>query len=1024
MSFFITARLAGQNHRGAFIENVMEQLSALLGEPLPALLTDATREAHLFGMLEDAAALCLARGERLTLLVDGLDEDRGVAAGPDDYSIAGMLPAPVPAGLNVVVASRSNPPLPFDVPDDHPLRDPVSVRGLSVVPAASAIRADMVRDLRSLLGAQPDLVGFTLAAGGGLTAADLAELTGKTLREVADRLASAVCRSFTARPGRWYGDDTYILGHEELLTMAADHLGDAMVPYRELVHEWVDSYRTRGWPRETPEYALHGYFRMLVATAATPRMVAIATDRGRIDLLQDVSGADSAALDQLTAVEDFVLRQRHPDLAAMARLTLERERLVDRNATIPVRLPAVWVALGRPDRAEALAESITFTADRIEAMALVVTALATHDEDAAHAVLARAENLAKQLHEPVDQRRARCAIATAVATTGDLDKAIDLLCSRPEGLADAAGEIGGLIETQCGARHSDVVINSIGDPATRLRMILAVATATANAERARRCLDDAVRLVSGIPRWQQQDVVRHIARAATHLMAHAAADALVHSLVHLGVGAENVIGARAEVAARCGDLRGALVLASTLLPTDRRVLLTHLLGVAPWSADEADLLRDRLRAVGGGRTARALAVAVAMSGDLNRATALAIRSADRVAMAAVAHHAAAGGEPEAAESLICAALNLVRADVDPVRRLHGVAVVAQAAARCVDASSARRLITIVEESGHRTELLDPLVTAVALTGDVDRATAIAGENSTALIAVAAAAAERGATQTALAVAARIRERNLREEALAMAAGAMIEARDFHRAIETIMPCKSESAWQTITAVFARLPYASDAQHVLDGVPREHLNAFRAALALSAESSGLVGQADAHLDGVRAGEDRMEALLAMLEAAAARRDPARVRHLSAMLGGRPARLPPRSSHATHFAVTAAGTSTSALSSFVAALEAAANGEPPATAHEITDPDQRSRVAVALANAGDEATAIRLVSTIASEYERGRGWHRVGLETALGPTGRPAAEMLRLHHWTSVIPLITRHHPDVVRVFVDEMQGRVR
>lgn len=93
VSFFITARLAGQNNRSAFIDNLLEQLLALLGETVPPFLTEATREPHLLGLLDTAAQLCRDRGEHLVLLVDGLDEDRGVTTGPDAHSIAALLPA-------------------------------------------------------------------------------------------------------------------------------------------------------------------------------------------------------------------------------------------------------------------------------------------------------------------------------------------------------------------------------------------------------------------------------------------------------------------------------------------------------------------------------------------------------------------------------------------------------------------------------------------------------------------------------------------------------------------------------------------------------------------------------------------------------------------------------------------------------------------------------------------------------------------------------------------------------------------
>ena len=102
------------------------------------------------------------------LVVDGLDEDQGVTAGPDAYSIAALLPARPPAGLRVIVAGRPDPPIPDDVPDDHPLWDPGIVRVLDPSPSASVVRSDMQRELRRLLHgdqAQQDLLGLVTAAG-------------------------------------------------------------------------------------------------------------------------------------------------------------------------------------------------------------------------------------------------------------------------------------------------------------------------------------------------------------------------------------------------------------------------------------------------------------------------------------------------------------------------------------------------------------------------------------------------------------------------------------------------------------------------------------------------------------------------------------------------------------------------------------------------------------------------------------------------------------------------------------------
>ena len=93
VSFFITARLAAQDTREAFTQVLLEQLAELTGQDLPAVLPEATREAYLLDLLAQAAEACQEADGRLVLVVDGLDEDRGVTTGPHAHSIAGLLPA-------------------------------------------------------------------------------------------------------------------------------------------------------------------------------------------------------------------------------------------------------------------------------------------------------------------------------------------------------------------------------------------------------------------------------------------------------------------------------------------------------------------------------------------------------------------------------------------------------------------------------------------------------------------------------------------------------------------------------------------------------------------------------------------------------------------------------------------------------------------------------------------------------------------------------------------------------------------
>ena len=122
--------------------------------------------------------------------------------------------------------------------------------------------------------------------------------------------------------------------------------------YRERIHKWAEEYCRRGWPAGTPEYLLRGYFRMLHAAGDIARLAACATDQARHDRMLDVTGGDTAALTEITDVQDAVLSLGFPDLDTMARLAMHRKNLAERNAYIPPGLPALWAIAGHAMRAD------------------------------------------------------------------------------------------------------------------------------------------------------------------------------------------------------------------------------------------------------------------------------------------------------------------------------------------------------------------------------------------------------------------------------------------------------------------------------------------------------------------------------------------------------------------------------------------------------------------------------------------------------------------------------------------------
>ncbi|GAA3303561.1 hypothetical protein Dvina_13580 [Dactylosporangium vinaceum] len=441
VSFFVTARYADQHDRAAFVDVVLEQLAQLTNQPLPTLLSAGTKHAHFLGMLEEAVAHCHRRGERLLLLVDGLDEDRGVTVGPDAHSIAAMLPPKPPLGLRVLVLGRPHPPVPDDVPDDHPLRSPANIRQLAIAPAAVVVRQDAERELTRLLAAttaERDLLGLLTVCGGGLTTSDLSELTGRPQREISRQLKVVSGRSFRNRVGRWQPDiELYLLAHEELQRRAVEEIGKQRLDdYRLRLHAWADGYRDNDWPSGTPEYLLSEYFGLLHGTGDTKRMMALVTDRIRHDRMLDIIGGDSVALTELSLAEQTMAELDPPDLSAVGRLQLHRDRLLNRNLNAPIGLPAVWAKLCKPARGEALARSMD-AGNRVQALAgLVHPVFASGDHQRSHALIDEAAEELTAI-SGLDQIRPLAALVEAAVAIGEVDWAA-MQAGRAETVLSAA----------------------------------------------------------------------------------------------------------------------------------------------------------------------------------------------------------------------------------------------------------------------------------------------------------------------------------------------------------------------------------------------------------------------------------------------------------------------------------------------------------------------------------------------------------------------------------------------------------
>ncbi|EOD67662.1 hypothetical protein [Amycolatopsis vancoresmycina] len=422
VAFFVRAADTEADSRAGFLTEVNLQLAEVLGIPLP----ENTGASGFPGLLDAAAEACARRGQRLILIVDGLDEDRGAGDNDGAGSIAALLPRRPAHGMRIIVTGRPNPGIPPALHPDHPLRDPAIVRELVSSSAASAAELALKGDLDRLLGAEADeardVLGFLVTARGGLSRDDLVELAGQRA-DAANRILDSVeGRAFSRRRARWHpGPEVYVLAHEGLQARAAGRFGrDGLQTYRDRLMAWADEYRDRGWPVSTPQFLLLGYPRLLQETGQLQRLVECVTDLARQERLLAVSGGEAAAQAEIAAAHAEVSTSAQPDVLGLLKLSMHRDDLEARNARTPARLPALWARLGEFDRAEALARSISEPGRRADAVfALVEVLVPAGQAD-------RAERIVAEVVDEAGFPTVTQCLVTELAATGDLPRAMAL----------------------------------------------------------------------------------------------------------------------------------------------------------------------------------------------------------------------------------------------------------------------------------------------------------------------------------------------------------------------------------------------------------------------------------------------------------------------------------------------------------------------------------------------------------------------------------------------------------------------
>jgi hypothetical protein len=951
VSFFITARYAGNSDRAAFVEVVTEQLADILGELVPPFQTEGRRERLWFQWFADAAARCEARGQRLVLVVDGLDEDRGVT-GPGTRTIAGLLPANPPHGARVVVAGRPDPPIPGDVPPGHPLRDPTIVQLLERSEHAAAIRADMEADLHRLRTGSPleyELLALVTAAEGGLSGRDLKELStdpNVTTWAIGQLLSTVAGRSFASHATRWDHADgarVYLLGHEELQREAVHAYGHKILAtYRDRIHSWAEGYQRLRWPEDTPEYLIRGYLRMLLASGELTRAVEYATDRARNDFMLKLSGGDTAALTEISEAQNDILSQPSPNIGLIARLSVHRQWIVDRNSNIPISLPAVWARLGYGSRAEQLARSISNSDSEAHALAGVAAALAQAGERS------HAEQIASKISNPSFQAQALAGIAAALAQAGDHARAIQIAndagqvaalrignpLAKAKALADVAAAL-----AQAGEHiRAKQVARGIASPVLRAQALAGVASALTNTGEynlAKQAAGNAEQVARRITHPASRaralaDVAAAFAQAGEHRRVEqivSTAEQVAHGIADPHYAAP---AARASQVRVLADVATALAQAGEI-------------GRAKQSVVAAEQLSYRIGNIGNfeSQAQADVAAALAQTGEFTRAERLARSITDSgfesQALADVAVSFARAGEHLGAE-------RVARSITDPGFQSQALAGVAAALTQAGQETRAKLIAANAEQVARSSA--DPNSQAQALR-DVAAALAQAGEHiraeqlarsirdsvleAQALGDVTAALANAGEYARAEQIASSIRYPLLQAQALADVAAALANAGDHTRAEQTAAAAVAARGFER---------YEGWTQTLLR---------LAAALAQVAERTRSIQIAAAAERVARSITDRISQDWALAGVAAA----------FAQAGGY-ARAEQIASRATD-----PETQARALAGVAAAL---AQGGDYARAEQIasraTDPETQARalaaVAAALAQAGDRTGAIRFCS----------------------------------------------------------------
>ncbi|WP_338743028.1 trypsin-like peptidase domain-containing protein [Actinomadura luteofluorescens] len=406
---FFVSRSAGSrlaDYRAA----LADQLAPLVGEtPTPGVVPAAF---DLDDLWQRAVERVTADGRHLMLIVDGLDEDDHLRH--RESSVAAQLPEYVPPGSHVLVTSRHFPEVPADVPDGHPLRG-CERRALAANEASRASRNAAERDLQQHLSDRTsrEVLGLLAASGGGLADEDIARLTGLDLYDVRELVEQTIARLVERREDD--GRGRYSFAHDLIRETTTERLGaEAMAGFWGRLLDWAETYRTGGWPADTPLYLLDRFPQALADDGDLDRLLRL-NEPDRWSRLLERTGTVEPAVLTLTDSIRLLLAAGTPDLAVIYVLALWRDQLRLPVRVHPEVIAVAWTELGELERAERMARDIPVAS--IKANILISMAEAANRagaETEAALWLQEAELLAGGILSGVRRARTLARIALAL----------------------------------------------------------------------------------------------------------------------------------------------------------------------------------------------------------------------------------------------------------------------------------------------------------------------------------------------------------------------------------------------------------------------------------------------------------------------------------------------------------------------------------------------------------------------------------------------------------------------------------